>query len=283
MSGTILVLGATGTVGRPLVADLVARGERVRAASRGAMPLPGAEPIRFDYADEATHAAAFDGVDRVWALVPAGHLDSPRLLAPVIARAARQGAKVALMTAMGVDADESIPYRRAERMLEASGTPFVVLRPNWFMDNFATYWADGVRRGEIALPAGDGRTSFVDARDIAAAAAGALTADRFDGAAHEITGPEALTYGEAAAVLSEAAGRPIAYRPTDDAAFVAAMTGAGLAPDYAGFLVAIMGPVRMGFAAAVTDGVERLAGRPPRSLRDWAAEYRERLAGPAAA
>lgn len=278
MSGPILVLGATGTVGRSLVAELAARGERVRAASRHGAPLPGAEGVRFDYEDAGSHEAAFVGVDRVFALVPAGHLDTPRLLAPVIAQAAAQGAKVVLMTAMGSDADESIPYRRAERTLEASGAPFVILRPNWFMDNFATYWAQGVAHGEIALPAGDGRTSFVDSRDIAAAAAGALTSDRFDGEAFEITGPEALTYSEAAAVLAEAAGRPITYRATDDAEFVATLTGAGLPPDYAGFLAAIMEPVRLGFAAQVTDGVERLAGRPPRTLRAWAEERRAALA-----
>lgn len=219
MSGSILVLGATGTVGRSLVADLTERGEPVRAASRSGGPLSGAEGVRFDYEDAGSHEAAFAGVDRVFALVPAGHLDTPRLLAPVIRQAAAHGAKVVLMTAMGVDADESIPYRQAERMLEASGAPFVILRPNWFMDNFGTYWAEGVARGEIALPAGQGRTSFVDSRDIAAAAVGALTSDRFDGQAFEITGPEALTYGEAAVVLAKAAARPIAYRVTEDAEF----------------------------------------------------------------
>lgn len=278
MSGTILVLGATGTVGRPLVADLVSRGERVRAASRQGAPLPGAEGARFDYESADLLDAAMEGVDRLWALVPAGQLDSARLFGPVIDRAAAQGAKVVMMTAMGVDADESIPYRQAERRLEASGAPFVILRPNWFMDNFASYWAHGIAQGEIALPAGEGRTSLVDARDIAAAAAGALTSARFDGEAIEITGPEALSYAEAAAILSEAAGRPIAYRPTDDAEFVAMLTGAGLASDYAHMLAAIMGPVRLGYAAKVTDGVDRLAGRPPRTLRAWAEERRAALA-----
>jgi uncharacterized protein YbjT (DUF2867 family) len=172
MSGEILVLGATGQVGRLLVPALAAKGERVRAASRGGEAFGGARGVRFDYRDLATHAAAFEGVDRVFALLPAGQLDSPGLFGPVIDRAAAQGAKVGDDDRMGVDADESIPYRRAERLLEAGGASWVVIRPNWFMDNFHTYLAEGLRRGEIALPAGEGRTSFIDARDIAASAAG---------------------------------------------------------------------------------------------------------------
>jgi uncharacterized protein YbjT (DUF2867 family) len=270
MSGRILVLGASGQIGRSLIPALVAKGETVRAASRPGEPVGGAEGIRFDYRDHATHAAAFEGVTHVFALVPAGQLDSPGLLGPVFARAAQQGAKVVLMTALGVDADESIPYRRAERMLEASGTPWVVLRPNWFMDNFHSYWLEDVRAGLLTLPAGEGKTSFIEARDIAASAAAALTTDRFDGRAFNLTGPEALSYHEAAEVLSEAAGRPVAYRNSDDESFVARMTRVGMPEDYARFLTTIFHPVREGWAAGVTGDVEELTGRAPRALRDYA-------------
>ncbi len=273
MSGSILVLGATGTVGRLLVPELLARGERVRAASRSGQPVGGAEGVPFDYRDAAMVEAALGDADRVWALVPAGQLDSPALLRPVVEAAARRGAKVVMMTARGADADPSIPYAQAERMLAESGAPWAVLRPNWFMDNFLSYWAPDLARGEIALPAGDGRTSFIDARDIARAAAGALTSDRGDGRAWDLSGPEALTYAEAAEVLSGAGGRPVAYRATDDASFVARMTAAGMPADYAGFLAAILGAVRAGYAAQVTDSVERLSGARPRSLRAWAQDH----------
>ncbi len=271
------MLGATGTVGQLLVPELLARGERVRAASRAGRPVSGAQGVPFDYEDKTLIEAALGDADRVWALVPAGQLDSPRLLQPIVEAATRRGAKVVMMTAMGADADEAIPYRRAERMLEASGTPWAVLRPNWFMDNFGSYWIEGIRRGEVALPAGEGRTSFIDARDIALAAAGALTSSRGDGQAWNLTGPEALTYAEAATVLSEVTGRSIRYRPTGEASFVAMMTGAGMPADYAGFLAAILGAVRAGHAAEVTDAVERLAGRPPRDLRTYARDHAPQL------
>ena len=278
MSGRILVLGATGQIGRNLIAELVARGEAVRAASRSGMPVAGAEGVRFDYTDAATHPAAFERVDRVFALVPAGQLDSPGLLGPVFTRAAQQGAKVVLMTALGVDADESIPYRKAERLLERSGARWVVIRPNWFMDNFHSYWLPGVKNGVVALPAGEGKTSFIDARDIATSAVAALTTDRFDGRAFNLTGPDALSYHEAVAMLSGVAGRTISYRPTDDESFVAMMAGLGIPEDYARFLAAIFHPVREGWAAGVTGDVEELTGRAPRSLRDYARDAAGTLA-----
>ncbi|MFK8250079.1 SDR family oxidoreductase [Ancylobacter terrae] len=273
MAGRILVLGARGTVGTPLVAALLAKGEKVRAASRSGAAVAGAESVAFDYADPATHAAAFDGVDRAYVLLPTGHTNVKELLAPVIAAAAARGVKVVLQTALGVDADDSIPYRQVELALEASGVPFVILRPNWFADNFHTFWKPGIDHGVIALPAGEGRTSFIDARDIAASAAAALTEARFEGRAFNLTGPEALSYGQAAAILAEVAGKPIAYTPIDDAAFVAMLTGAGVPADYAGFLATIFHPVREGWAAGVTGDVEALTGAPPRPLATYARDH----------
>ncbi|WP_210530064.1 SDR family oxidoreductase [Rubellimicrobium arenae] len=278
MSGRILVLGATGTVGAHVVAGLVARGENVKAASRGATPVAGAEAVRFDHMDPSTHEAAFDGVDRAYVLVPSGYLNTLEILSPIIERAAGAGTKVVFQSVIGVDADDSIPYRQAELQLERSGTRWVTLRPNWFMDNFHTYWRDGiVRHGVITVPAADGKTSFIDARDIAASAVAALTTDRFDNRAFNLTGPEALSYHEAAASLSNLLGRSVTYRPVDDETFVGIVTAAGVPEDYARFLAAIFHPVREGWASVVTPDVETLTGRAPRDLGTYARDNAARF------
>lgn len=268
MAGRILVIGATGNVGAPLVAELLRRGERVRAASRkpGSAGVAGAESIRLDLADPATLAAALDGVDRIYALNPGGTVDPVAPLKPVVEAAAARGIKVVLQTALGVDADDGIPYRQLELLLEKSGAPFVILRPNWFSDNFATYWRAGVEAGDVRLPAGDGRTSFVDARDIAAAAAGALTSNAHDGKAFNLTGPDAFSYAQAAELLSKALGRRVVYTAVDGETFAAEAIAAGVAPDYAHMLAAIFHPVAQGWTEGVTDAVETLSGRKPRSL-----------------
>ncbi len=269
MSAKILVIGATGNVGSHLVKTLVARGEQVRAASRQAQAIAGAEAVHFDLKDPATIAPAFEGVDRAYVLSPTGELDPVKLLRPVIEEAARRKVKVVLQTALGVDADDNVPLRQVELLLQGSGAPFVILRPNWFSDNFANYWSHDIANGAIEVPAGEGKSSFIDTRDIAESAAGALTSNAFNGQAFNLTGPEAHSYAEAAAILSKAYGKAIGYRSITDEAFIAKLTPV-LGQGYAQLLAAIYHPVREGWTAAVTDSVERLAGHAPRSLAQWA-------------
>jgi uncharacterized protein YbjT (DUF2867 family) len=273
MAGKILVMGATGTIGRPLVAALVAQGQDVRAASRAATPMTGAEALRFDMADASTHAPAFAGVDRAFILAPTGTMQIVESLKPLVALAAQNKVKVVLLSVFGVDADDSIPYRQVELFLEASGTPYVILRPNWFADNFHTFWRAGLAHGQIALPAGEGKTSFIDVRDIAASAAAALTTDAFDGQALVLTGPEALSYAEAAAILTTVLGKPVHYTALSDPAFISILTSAGVPEAYAGFLATIFYPVREGWTGAVTGDVERVTGKAPLSLADYARDH----------
>jgi uncharacterized protein YbjT (DUF2867 family) len=270
MAGKILVLGATGNVGSPLVKALVEKGESVKAATRSGKPVAGAEGVVFDHADPAMFGPAFEGVDRAYVMLPAGYVNTLELLLPIIETAAARQVKVVFQSAIGVDADDSIPYRQVEIALERSGTPYVILRPNWFSDNFHTYWKAGVDHGTIAVPAGEGQSSFIDARDIAASAAAVLTTSRHDGKAFNLTGPQAYGYAEAAKILSDVVGKPIAYEAVDDATFVGILTGAGVSEDYANFLAAIFYPVRQGWTAAVTDAVEVLTGQVPRSLATYA-------------
>lgn len=273
MSGKILVLGAGGNVGRPLVKALLARGEAVKAASRSGAAVDGAEGVVFDIANPATHAAAFEGVDRAYVMLPAGNVQAQALLMPVVNALIARKIKIVFQSVFGVDADDTIPYRQIELAIERAGVPFVILRPNWFADNFHTYWKAGVDHGVIAVPAAQGKTSFIDARDIADSAAAALTSQRFDGKAFNLTGPGALGYGEAAALLSEVTGKPIVYQATDDASFIAMLTGAGVPNDYASFLASIFHPVREGWTAAVTDHVQQLTGQAPRDLRRYALDH----------
>ncbi|MGE0282774.1 MAG: SDR family oxidoreductase [Rhizobiaceae bacterium] len=285
MSKAILVIGGTGNVGRPLVEELVAKGENVKVASRNpeAVRIDGATAVHVDLARPETLEAAFAGVDRAYVLAPAGNADHVGVLGPVIDAAARHRVKVVLQTAIGVNSDDNIPLRQVELRLEKSGVPYVILRPNWFADNFSTYWLHDVLNGEIRVPAGDGKTSFIDTRDIAAAAAAALTTDKFDNQAFDLTGPEAFSYAEAAQMLSAATGRKIGYRSIEDAPFVEALQSAGLNAAYAHMLAAIFYPVREGWTAGTTDAVEKLTGRKPCTLKAYIAENADKFAAKAAA
>lgn len=279
----LLIIGATGTVGSSLTSALVAQGHTPLAATRrpAEHQLEGAQPVRLDLADASTFAPALDGVTRLFILVPPGHADAKAFLDPFLKVALNTPSieRVVTMTAQGVDFDDAIPMRQVELAVEASGKAFVHLRPSWFSQNFHTFWGYGIRAANtLALPAQDATVAFIDVRDIALSAAGALTRDDIAlNQAYELTGPEALTHAQAAAILSEATGRQIIYQSINDDAFRAQLKPSGLPDDYIELLVNLFAAVRQGAASAVNDHVERLSGQPARHLSAYAHDYLDAL------
>jgi len=126
----ILVIGATGHVGRPLIRDLIARGEQVKAASRSGAPVEGAEGVAFDIA-KPDLTTLFAGVDRLFLLLPGGYADSKGLLLPIVQAAAARKVKIVFMSALGVDADDSIATERSQHLHScASSTTKIDRRAN---------------------------------------------------------------------------------------------------------------------------------------------------------
>lgn len=273
-----LVVGASGSVGSQLLRNLVAQGHAVRAAThrREAVGTRGAvETVFLDLVSGEGRAAAFLGVDGAFLLVPPGHADQHRIASPLIAEAkARRLAKVVLMTAMGANAADT-PFRRAEQELEASGLAWNIIRPNWFMQNFQTFWVHGINeQGKILLPAGTAKTSFIDARDVAAVAARLLTTHDLDNRDFDLTGPEALDHDEVARLLSDATGHTIAYQEIEPDLLRQGLLASGVPADYAEFLLVILGFLKQGYNARTTDAVERILGRAPGAFRDYARDNR---------
>jgi uncharacterized protein YbjT (DUF2867 family) len=271
---TTLIVGASGTVGSELARRLAAAGHRVRRATSR---MPGApDQVQLDLLTQQGLAAAFDGVDRAFLMAPPGHTNQHELLGPVVEHARQQRLdKLVLMTAMGANADPTAPLRQVELQLEASGRPFNVIRPNWFMQNFHTYWLAGIREhGTISLPVGGAKGSFIDARDIAAVAAVLLDGHAHDGADFDLTGAQAHDHDEVATVLSRAAGRAIRYQDIAPEAMLQGLLGAGLPRHYAEFMLVILGYFKAGYAERVTDAVPRLTGQAPITLQRYAEDHR---------
>lgn len=270
----ILIVGASGTVGSELSRVLSAQGETVLKATSRAPA--GADQVQLDLLNPAGLQAAFSGVDRAFFLVPPGHVNQDVLLAPLIDEAKARGLKkVVLMSAMGANADENAPLRKAERRLEASGLAWNVIRPNWFMQNFNTFWLHGIQTaGQIFLPVGTAKGSFIDARDIAAVAARLLTSDTFANRDFDLTGPRALDHTEVAAILTQATGKAIGYTEITPDAMRQGLLGAGLPPAYAEFLLVILGYFKAGYAERTTEAVLQISGRAPRTIEQYAKDYR---------
>lgn len=270
----LLVVGASGTVGTELTRLLVAQGERLALATSRAPQNP--EQVQLDLVRGTGLQAAFADVDRAFLMTPPGHVNQDVLLAPLIDEARARGLKkVVLMTAMGANADENAPLRKAERRLEASGVPFNIIRPNWFMQNFHTFWLEGIKTaGQIFLPVGDAKGSFIDARDIAAVAARLLTTGSHANRDFDLTGPRALDHAEVAAILSRASGKPIGFTDITPEAMLQGLIGAGMSKDYAAFLVQILGFFKAGYSERTTDAVREITGHTPRTIEQYAQDHR---------
>ncbi len=275
---TTLIIGASGNVGRELSRLLAERGQRVlRATSKP----PAADQVQLDLVTRAGLDRALDGVDRAFLLAPPGHVNQDELLVPLIdAARAKRLKKVVLMTAMNANASDELPLRKAELALIGSGLAWNVIRPNWFMQNFQTFWLHGIlANGTIALPVGHAKGSFIDVRDVAAVAAQLLSHSDFDHREFDLTGPRALDHDEVAAILSRVSGRAITFVDITPEAMLAGMLQAGVPKPYAEFLVAILGHFKAGHSARITDAVERITGRAPRTFEQYAQDNRHAWAG----
>ncbi|MBI5719207.1 MAG: NAD(P)H-binding protein [Burkholderiales bacterium] len=269
-----LVIGASGTVGSELARLLAARGHEVVRSTHRAPTQPG--QVQVDLATRQGLAAAFEGVTRAFLLSPPGHAQQDALLVPLIEEARERGlAKVVLLSAMGANADEAAPLRKAELALERSGLAWNVIRPNWFMQNFNTFWLHGLReQGAIFLPVGRAKGSFVDARDIAAVAAELLSRSDLDGRDFDLTGAEAFDHHEVAAILSRETGRTLGFEDITPEAMLKGLLDAQVPRPYAEFLVLILGFFKAGYAERTTDAVQAILGRAPGSFAQYAKDYR---------
>ncbi|MEJ8649557.1 NAD(P)H-binding protein [Streptomyces sp. MS1.AVA.3] len=273
--GTILVTGATGNTGSRLVRRLTALGHPVRAAARRAPELPGAQAVRFDWDDPATHDAALRGVARVYLVPPVGSPDPAAVMLPFLERARAAGVRRAvLLSSSGIPAGGPM-VGQVHAALPGLFEEWAVLRPSWFMQNFTGrhLHAESIRTsGVIRSATGEGRVGFIDADDIAAVAVRALTDE--PPPAHDLvlTGPQALSYDDIAATLTAVTGRPVHHRPLTYEQLRDRLA-AGIPAEFAALLAGLDRAIADGAEDRVTDTVERLTGRPPRSFRAFAEEH----------
>ena len=281
----ILIIGGRSKVGAALIGELLGRGQQVRALVRASEPagrLPaGAEPVTGDLADEGSLVTAMEGVEKVF-LLSSPHPDAISWHRNAIDAARRTQVQLLVRSSIfRADRESTAEFISAhttsDRYLEDSGLPHVIVRPNLFLQNIPESTIPAIdESGTFYINAGDARISMADTRDVAAVAAVALTEPGHAGAAHDITGPEALSYADVAAKLTSAMGRRITYIGAPDDAVRQALLGAGLNEWFANALVGLYQDYRRsgtdGYAAQVTGTVRQLTGRPARSLDDLLGE-----------
>jgi uncharacterized protein YbjT (DUF2867 family) len=277
----ILVIGGRSKIGSTLIEELAGRGQQVRALVRAGEATPGvpaaAETVTGDLADEGSLVTAMAGIEKVF-LLSSPHPDAVSWHRNAIDAARRTEVQLLVRSSI-IGADRESPaefvsaHTTTDRYLEDSGLPFAIVRPNLFLQNVPESTVPSIdTSGVFYANAGDARISMADTRDVAAVAAVVLTEPGHTGAHYDVTGPEALSYTDVAAKLTAAMGRPISYVAAPDDAVRQGLLSAGLNEWFANALVGLYQDYRRsgtdGYAAQVTDTVERLTGRPARSLDD---------------
>ena len=285
---TILVTGATGTVGRHVVRALAARQMPVRAFVRdtgraAAMLGPGVDLAAGDFADRGSLDRALSGVDRLF--LACGNLPGQVGFECAAIDAAAAAGVSRVVKLSGPDAATGSPliferwHGEIEDHLARSGLPAVRLRPRTYMTNLLAYARSIAQTQMIFAPAGTAAISFVDPRDVDEVAAEALAGDAHEGRTYTLTGPAAITFEEVAAALTAATGRPVTYVSVSDEDARRAMAADGLPPMVADAIVAIFASQRAGSMAGTTTTVHDVTGRAPRSIADFAGDYAAAFTG----
>lgn len=281
MTAPVVVTGATGNVGRAVVASLGAAGVPVRAAVptvQRVEPPEGEEVAHLDFHDPSTFRPALAGASGLFLLRPPAIARVGPTLNALLDVAAELGVgHVIFSSVAGADTNRVVPHHRVERHLQASGLDYTILRPGFFAQNLGDAYRTDIRRDDrLFVPAGHGRVAFVDVRDLGDVAAVVFA----DPASHRsrgytLTGPQAVTFFEVARLLTQTLGRPIRYRPASARAYVGHLRSEGLPAGKIVVQTLLHLGLRRGDAEAVDPTVRTLLGREPRSLETYISDHRE--------
>ena len=239
-------------------------------------------PVPFDTEAPETVAAALEGADKLFLLTPGGPIGPPATRVIIEAVKDSNIRYIVKLSSLDPERQPQAPTDlwalETEAMVRETGIPHTFLRPPWFFQNFhAGYFLPMLAQRMLALPFGNGRAGWLDSRDLAAMVARLMTEDGHAGKIYTPTGPATITLHDIAAALSEATGQEIRYQPLTDEQWVASVTATGAPQEVAFATLALMAKTRDGLATDLTDDVERVTGRKPRSLEDFVHDHRELL------
>jgi NAD(P)H dehydrogenase (quinone) len=271
------VSGASGHLGKAVVSELLQRpgGREIVAITRTPETVAAPAQGRFgDYNRPESLAEAYAGLDRLLIITTVDPEPGKRGAQNVAAidAAVKAGVKhIVFMSAVGTRREEEpargASYWRGERHLIATAPAWTILRMNFYAEAFLQQAQAALDQGVLTGLA-ENRAAFVARGDVAAAAAGILIGEGHAGAIYNATGPDRLSGAERASLVVEITGRPLAFRVVTEEQLRAGLTKAGLPAGAINIVAGIQASFAAGTFDIVTGDVERLAGRPPKPLRD---------------
>lgn len=227
--------------------------------------------VTFDFEDSSTYEEATQGVDKVFLLGPPLVTNLDSLLTPFIEFLNQKAIKrVVYVGSLGMEKLATLPFHVIlTEKLKKDGFEYTILKPSFFAQNFKNYeWENITQRGITFTPSGTGKVAFVDVNDIALVAVKALTEEGHVGREYEITGPQALSYVDAASLLSEVTNNQIIYPNPTAEEYAGALKNAG-APDFiASYMISVYSLIANNEVNIISPVVEKLTGKKPTSLKE---------------
>jgi ergot alkaloid biosynthesis protein len=272
MFNSVLLTGGTGKTGSRIAAQLATRNVRTRLASRH----PQTGQTFFDWFEPSTFAPALENMESVYLLAPLGVADCLQVMLPFIEQALATGVQRLVFLSSSLVPEGAPALGQVHQYLHRHAPSWVVLRPSWFMQNFSEQQHRKTIRqhGAIFSATGSGKVPFIDAGDIAAVAAEALTDQAFPSGDTVLTGPDLLSYADVAAILTDVVGYPVRHQPLTEEELARNFEKGGIAKEFASLLASLDSAIANGAEARLTTEVERITGRPPISFQTFAQNAR---------
>ncbi|MBN2154616.1 MAG: NmrA family NAD(P)-binding protein [Candidatus Lokiarchaeota archaeon] len=278
-----LVTGATGRVGSVVFQQLknhAPEGSEIIAGDIDeslVKKMHGNDALfrELNYEKPQTIKSAIKGITKVFLMRPPQIEKIKKYMAPFIIEMKDAGVKHVVFLSI-IDANPMVPHFHVEKFIKRYNIPYTMLRCSFFMQNLDMVHGDIIKKElDICIPAGTGKTSFIDARDIGEAVAICLTnSEKYIGATIPLTGSESLDYNEVSEKMTEILGLPIKYSNPDPKDFVEKMTNEyGFPKDYVQVMKMICWVVRSGKAGKIYPDLEKILGRKPRLMDDYIKDY----------
>ncbi|MGC2427679.1 MAG: SDR family oxidoreductase [Nitrososphaeraceae archaeon] len=287
---SILVTGGDGNIGGQVIRQLSSKNDDVRIvggvrsiAKKKEIDkrLDSHDLVEIEYDNPETVTKALKGIDKLFLLTPT-HPKMIDFTSNLVNGAKERGVKhIVKLSHIRADPDNEPQinitrlHHQAEKIIEESGIPFTFLRPNFFMQNFVNFYL-GKNQSSIYLPAEEGKVSFVDVRDIAAVAVQALTNNKdgiHSGKAYTITGPEAISYGDAAGILSDYIDRKVSYVNISEDDARKAIINMGMSEWHTNIILELLMLTREGYLSSISHDIEVVTGKKPISFSQFAKDY----------
>jgi uncharacterized protein YbjT (DUF2867 family) len=277
----ILVTGATGTIGLATVQALKTRGVQFKVGARNVEKVKnlGVEAVELDWEKPASVINAFRGVERAFLITPMSENQLGQTL-HALAASKRNGVKhIVRLSAVGAEHQPgtiaSRLHNAVEREITTSGIGWTMLRPTFFVQNFVNYYGVNPKQdGQVYSSMGDGKATWIDARDIGEVASSILAnVSGHENKSYDLTGPEALSGQQVLDILGTALGHKYSWVGVSETDAQKAMEQSGMPLWNVDALNELNGVVRGGYATTVSQSVQKLLGRAPRTVQQYAKDF----------